>query len=149
MEIRKFLVLFCRYESPRTLGPSLLLPHLRTRRCVFLIWFSRYKFPCTFPTMLTGCPECPWIVRCNWTFCTVEELIAACETRFNVGFDFATILSCPYSSCILFAIVPGQLAELLKWLMLNKWKRLFHSSRVKLPFVNMSASWYLVSTYLM
>ena len=36
----------------------------------------------------------------------------------------------------------------LKWLMLNRWGRLFHSSRVKFPLVNMSASWCLVSTYL-
>ena len=32
--------------------------------------------------------------------------------------------------------------------MLNKKRRRFHSSRVKLPFANMSASWCLVSTYL-
>ena len=31
--------------------------------------------------------------------------------------------------------------------MLNKWRRLFHWSRVKLPLVNMSASWCLVSMY--
>ena len=36
----------------------------------------------------------------------------------------------------------------LKWLILNKWTRLFHSSRVKLPLVNMSASWCWVSAYL-
>ena len=46
------------------------------------------------------------------TFCTVEELIAACETSFNVGFDFAKILSSHFSSCILVAIVPGQMVEL-------------------------------------
>ena len=31
--------------------------------------------------------------------------------------------------------------------MLNKWRRLVHSSRVKLPLVKMSASWCLVSRY--
>ena len=36
----------------------------------------------------------------------------------------------------------------LKWLIVNKHKRWFHSSRVELPFVNMSASWFLVSMYL-
>ena len=52
------------------------------------------------------------------------ELAAERETKFNVDFDFATILS---SSCrILFDIASGQLAEL---------------KRVKLPFVSMSASW--------
>ena len=35
-----------------------------------------------------------------------------------------------------------------KWLMLYKWKRLFHSPRVKLPFVKMSASWCLKQTCL-
>ena len=35
-----------------------------------------------------------------------------------------------------------------KWLMLNKHKRWFHSSRVNLPLVSMSASWFLVSMYL-
>ena len=33
-----------------------------------------------------------------------------------------------------------------KLLLLNK-RRWFHSSRIKLPLVNMSASWFLVSTY--
>ena len=59
--------------------------------------------------------------------------------------------SSPFCSCILFAIVLEQLIKLeflaqqveLKWLTLNKWSRLFHSSRVKLPSVKMSASWYV------
>ena len=50
------------------------------------------------------------------------------------------IMLSPSCSCILFAIVSVQLAKLkfwaqqreLKWLMLNKQKRWFHSSRVKL-----------------
>ena len=85
---------------------------------------------------------------------TVKELVGACQTRFNVGFDCATILSSPFSSCIRFAIVSGQLAEFwelqskLKWLILNKHNRWFHSSRVKFPLVSMSASWFLVSMYL-
>ena len=62
----------------------------------------------------------------------------------------------PFCTCILLAIVLVQLVKLifweqqsnLKWLMFNKHKRLFHSSRVKFPFVNMSASWCLVLTYL-
>ena len=36
----------------------------------------------------------------------------------------------------------------MKWLILNKRKRWFHSSRVKFPLVSMSASWFLVSMYL-
>ena len=83
-----------------------------------------------------------------------EELVGTWEDRFvAVDFDFATLLSSPFCSCILFAIVFAQLIKLeflaqqveLKWLMLNKWRRLFHSSRVKLPLVKMSASWCLVS----
>ena len=35
----------------------------------------------------------------------VEELATTCETRFSVGFDFATIISFPFSSCILFDTV--------------------------------------------
>ena len=72
----------------------------------------------------------------------VEELAGTSEDRFiAVDFDFATLPSSPFCSCILFAIVSGQLIKLeflakqvdLKWLMLNKRRRLFHSSRVKLP----------------
>ena len=37
--------------------------------------------------------------------------------------------------------------EKLKWLMLNKWSRWFHSSRLKFPFVSMSASWFWVSFF--
>ena len=58
---------FCRYESPRTLVHLwLFLPHLRTRRCV-LVGFSRHKFPCTLPILLTRCFECPQTFRCSWT----------------------------------------------------------------------------------
>ena len=61
-----------------------------------------------------------------------------------------------FSSCILFAIVLVQLVNLeflaqqveLKWLMLNKQRRLFHSSRVKFPSVKMSAIWCFVSMFL-
>ena len=41
-----------------------------------------------------------------------EELAGTCEDKFiPVGFDVATILSSPFCSCILFAIV-GQLIKL-------------------------------------
>ena len=36
----------------------------------------------------------------------------------------------------------------LKWLMLSKHHKWFHSSRVKSPFVSLYASWFLVSMYL-
>ena len=88
---------------------------------------------------------------------TDEELVETVDVRFfAVGFDFATILSSSFRSCTLFAIVLVQLVNLkfwaqqreLKWLMLNKWRRWFHSSRVELPLVKMSASWCVVSMYL-
>ena len=46
-----------------------------------------------------------------------------------------------------FAIAAMQAVE-LKWLKVNKVNKWFHSSRVKFPFVKMSASWFLVSMYL-
>ena len=69
------------------------------------------------------------------------------ETKFIIGFDFAGTLSSLASFCVLFDITSYQLVELI-WLMFNKHKSLFHSSRVKFPFVSMSASWFLVSMYL-
>ena len=115
---------------------------MRTRRCVILVWTSSGKFPCTLSyeirTLLTGCSEYPRTIWCTRT--------RRCR---RAGFDLATILSSPVPCCILFDIASGQLAELeLKILILNRWRRLFHSSRVKLPFVSMSASWFLVSTCL-
>ena len=69
------------------------------------------------------------------------------DTKFVIGFDFAVTLSSPASSRVLFDIAVTLLME-LKLLMLNKQKRWFHSSHVKFPFVSMSASWFLVSMYL-
>ena len=157
-KMQKIMVRSCCNESPRTLVPfCIFLPHLRTGRCVILIWVS------------TGFPVLSWSIKPYWLgalsipgrldafgLSTVEELASVFETRFNVRFDFATILYSPCPCRILVAIVIGQLAELkfseqqteLKWLMLQKWRRLFHSSREKLSFVNMSASWCVVSTFL-
>ena len=43
----------------------------------------------------------------------IEELARTCEDRFTAAdVDFTTILSSPFSSCILFAIVVGQLIKL-------------------------------------
>ena len=85
---------------------------------------------------------------------TDEELVETVDVRFiAVGFDFATILLSSFCSCILFAIVSVQQVKLkfwaqqreLKWMMLNRWRRFLHSSRVKVPFVNKSEIWCLVS----
>ena len=71
----------------------------------------------------------------------VEELATVVETMFDVGLDFAIIVSSPVSSGVFFR-------HILKLLMLNKRRRWFHSSRVTLPFISMSASSFLVSAYL-
>ena len=78
---------------------------------------------------------------------TSEVLSLYRDTKFIIGLDFAVTLSSPESFCVLFDITSEQLME-LKWPMLNKHKRGFHSSRVKFPLVKMSASWFLVSLYL-
>ena len=77
---------------------------------------------------------------------TIGSLARHLDTKFVIGLDFAVTLSSPAFSCVLFDIALTLLME-LKWLMLNKHKRWFHSSRVKLPFVSMSANWFLVSIY--
>ena len=57
-----------------------------------------------------------------------EEFVGTWEDKFvAVDFEWATLLSSPFCSCILFAIVLGQL---------NKWWRFSHSSRVKFPLVS-------------
>ena len=78
---------------------------------------------------------------------TSGDLSLRRETKFIIGFDFAVTLSSPESFCVLFDITSEQSVE-LKCLMLNKHKRWFHLSRVKFPMVSMSASWFLVSMYL-
>ena len=88
---------------------------------------------------------------------TDEEREATELVRFvTIGLDSVTILFSSDCSCILFAILSlMHLSKLrflaqqreLKWLMLNKQRRLFHSSGVKCPLVNMSAIWCLVSVY--
>ena len=78
---------------------------------------------------------------------TLGSLTRHLDTKFVIGFDFAVTLSSPASSCVLFDIALHLLME-LKWPMLNKRKRWFHSSRVKFPLVSMSESWFLVSMYL-
>ena len=59
---------------------------------------------------------------------------------------FAVTRSSPESCWDRFAIVSEQTVE-LKWLLLNKHNKWFHSSRVKFPLVKMSASWLLVWMY--
>ena len=67
--------------------------------------------------------------------------------RFIIGREFAVTRSSPEFCWDRFAIVSEHAVE-LKWLILNKHNKWFHSSRVKFPLVRMSASWFLVSMYL-
>ena len=71
---------------------------------------------------------------------TVGSLTRHLDTKFVIGFDFAVTLSSLASSCFFFFDIALKLFMELKWLMLNKHKRWFHLSRVKLPFVSVSAS---------
>ena len=67
--------------------------------------------------------------------------------RFIVGLNIDVTLSSLDSFCVRFDIISQQLIW-LKWLILNKHNRWFHSSRVKFLLVGMSASGFLVSMYL-
>ena len=115
-----------------------------------LLWTSSGRFPCTLwceiRTLLTGCFEYPWATWCTPTR-RCRRLCRNMREQVQRRFDFGTTLSSLIPCCILSDISSGQQIE-LKMLILNRRRRLFHSSRVKLPFVNMSASWFLVSTYL-
>ena len=84
------------------------------------------------------------------------ELVGTWEDKFiAVDFDFATLFSYlflllqPFRHRFGAAYQAGILsaASRAEWMILNKWRRLFHSSRVKFPLVKMSASWCLVSMY--
>ena len=110
--------------------------HLRTRRFVKFRISSRLacRFPCSheFPR-IWGCDR---IFR-GWGTCrNSSRQVQSCRSCFCHNLS-----SFSFCSCILFAIVLDQLVKLkfwaqqveLKWLMLNRWRRLFHSSRVKLP----------------
>ena len=143
-----------------------LSPHLR----IFDFWAlgGPYKFPCTSLTTLSFI-DIPWI---DWISQILRRIFPRtprlCDTRLMglafagiIGFGFAIgepsleVASCPlFDMALCFPI--GSERKLLKWLqenieklmILNKRRRWLHSSRVKLSLVRMSASWFLVSTYL-
>ena len=106
-----------------------------------------------------------WVV---WWVCafigSVLVVLVICVTANN-GFPRSVILfslhtqkTLTFISCLPRAFWCRKMTELsditseqsveLKWLVLNKHKRWFHSSRVKFPLVGMSASWFLVSIHL-
>ena len=123
-----FLVFFCRDEFPRTnIQNCIFLPSLRIRRCGLIVLFYA-SFPVLDQSVRQGALSIPRLFDVTG-FCTVEELVETVKARFIVvGFDFATILSSPSCSCMLFVIVLVQLVNpkfgeqqsKLKWLMLNR-----------------------------
>ena len=86
------------------------------------------------------------------TLCSVWELgcflLLWTEMWFgscSVGHPLLMRFCVPLSVCILRQCGAACQVEILCAVMLNKWRRLFHSSRVTFPLVNMSATWSLVS----
>ena len=65
----------------------------------------------------------------------------ALAIRFITGRDFAVTRSSPDSCWARFDIAAVQPVE-LKWLILKKHNKWFHSSRVKFPLVRISANWF-------
>ena len=88
---------------------------------------------------------------------TDEELVETIRVKFHSRrLYFAATLSYSFCSCTLIAIV--SVCSWSNWNSesskvscnggcLTSGRRLFHSSRVKFPFLKMSASWWLVSVY--
>ena len=125
---------FLRHFSHQTAKVCIFQPSLRTRRCVGF-WISscpRVRFHCR-------CFEYPWAFSTQSGGSRMRSMSRQFDVSFiAVGFEFPTILSSSFCSCILFAVVLGQLVKLkfwsqqveLKWMMLNKWRKMFHSSRV-------------------
>ena len=68
-KIQVFLVFFCRDKFPCTYVQNCnFLPSLRTRRCILIV-YSHVKFPCTWTICSTGCFEYPRAFRRNQTTC--------------------------------------------------------------------------------
>ena len=69
------------------------------------------------------------------------------ETKFIIGFDFAVTLSSPASFFVLFDITSEQSVK-LKWLMLKQTQKMIPLITCEISLGQMSASWFLVSMYL-
>ena len=127
--------------------------HLRTRRCV-RFWISSHpalKFPSR--------SEFPRIWGCNrifrgWGTCRNRaRKVHSCRSWFchNLFFflqflhPFRHRFGAGYQAGILSAASRAGMADVEQ---MKKIVGLFHSARVKLPLVKMSASWCLVSMYL-
>ena len=150
-------------QRRQTTGPTVLSWFASSSKIEFLlsreerVWDARCE-------QTTGLPILSYFSACGlrglWLSCLVfprlsdavkdsaDGALSLLRTiKFVVGLDFAVAPSSPDSFCVLLDITSEHSAE-LKWLMLNKHERWFHASRVKFPLVKMSASWFLVSMYL-
>ena len=136
------LVCLCSSKSRRyCVRLCIWLLHLRAQCGVIFIWISSRRYFTAHALRLKlwlGALSIPGPFDAL-QLCVVEELATVFETRFNVGLDFAIILSSRVLSCILFDTVWGQVAE-LKMLILNEQRRWFHASRVKLSSVSVLSS---------
>ena len=136
----------------------------------FWVLGGPYKTPCTSMTTLSFIdnhqhrPDAPNPAEnfpSRSTDCVTTSVTGLAFTGQPLVLGFATgepsleVASWPlFDMALCFPI--GSERKLLKWLQenieklikLNKRRRWLHSSRVKLSLVNMSASWFLVSTYL-
>ena len=134
--------------------PVSLREFLRVRLLLVLVWS-----PCpssTFPGF-TGYPKsCERFSLAlhglRKTKMTGLAFAGTIGLGFAIGEPSLEVASCPLFDMVLCFLIRSE-GKLLKWLqeniekftMLNKRRRWFHSSRVKLPSVSMSASWFLVS----
>ena len=103
-----------------------------------------------------------WAVTSSLPFYLILRRHSVGVTKFidpGCGYAVGEPLSSEGASCLLFdkeLCTVGFRFKRKKWLqenidrsmMFNRWWRWFHSSRVKLPLVSMSASGFLVSSYL-
>ena len=107
-------------------------------------WLPRSLLSLSFriPRIFISTASLPW--ACWNRECTFD---GAHAIRLIIGRDLVLTRPSPESCWCLFAIVSKHTVE-LKWLILNKHNKRFHSSHVKFPLVWMSASWFLVSIHL-
>ena len=126
--------LVCRQVSPRC--------HPSTRQSLVLGTSSSLEF---LLVLLAGFPAAMSFPRSEDVirFFADEELAGTNEDKFiAVGLDVATLLSSPFCSCTVFAIFLEQVIKLeflvqqveLKWLILNRWRRLFPLITCEIPF---------------
>ena len=125
---------------------------------------------CFHSDLATGLPVLVWstfelsalsvtkAVKCTRTECYWRPIDKLRHYAPHCFFDFATARSSSpgFPSCISLFDMVLKLLVGLQWpqenieklMILTNRRRRFHSSRVKWPFVHMSATWFLVFTYL-